>query len=331
MYLWFRLFNPNKFFFSIKHEVCAENSVFSSSSDQNNNSLNPWWVTGFCDGESSFSVLIRKSKNQKIGWSVEFCFQIDLHKKDLALLEEIKNYFGVGNIYVHRSQAIQYRVQSLKDIMIILNHFDTYTLITQKRVNYLLFKEIINLIINKDHLTMGGLKKILYLKAVLNEGLSDKLSEEFPDIVPALKPLIQSQEIRDPNWLAGFTSAEGCFFIKFQGSLSHKLKEKVNFSLIIAQHVKDEILMRSIINYLGCGSVQHPKGVDAVYFKVGNSSDINEKIIPFFNKYLIKGVKYLDYLDWCKGIELINNKNHLTKEGLEQLKEIKSRMNRGRD
>ena len=139
---------------------------------------------------------------------------------------------------------------------------------------------------------MGGFKKILSLKAILNEGLPEKLYEEFPDIVPAPKPLIQPQEIRDPNWLAGFTSAEGCFFIRFQGSLSHKLKEKVNFSLIITQHVKDEILMRSIINYLGCGSVQHLDGENAVYYRVGNSSDINEKIIPFFNKYLIKGVKY---------------------------------------
>ena len=56
--------------------------------------LNPWWVSGFVDGEASFSVLTRSDSRRKIGWSVEFCFQIDLHKKDQATLEQIKNYFA---------------------------------------------------------------------------------------------------------------------------------------------------------------------------------------------------------------------------------------------
>jgi len=125
----------------------------------NGSILNPWWVTGYCDGESSFSIIIRKSKTHKLGWSVEPCFQIDIHKKDIAILEQIKNYFGVGEIYNHRSQSVQYRVPSVKGIMSIINHFDKYPLITQKQSNYLLFKNVINLIVNKEHLTIEGLKK----------------------------------------------------------------------------------------------------------------------------------------------------------------------------
>ena len=89
--------------------------------------------------------------------------------------------------------------------------------------------------------------------------------------------------------------------------------------------------MEVIIKYLGTGRLVKDSRNPIVYLEVGNIKDLSQIIIPFFNKYLIKGVKYLDYLDWCKGVELINNKNHLTKEGLEQLREIKSRMNRGRD
>jgi hypothetical protein len=59
-------------------------------------------------------------------------------------------------------------------------------------------------------------------------------------------------------------------------------------------------------------------------------TDITDKIIPFFNKYPIKGVKLNDYLDWSKIHSLMVNNLHLTNEGLEIIKNIKSGMNKNR-
>ena len=42
-----------------------------------------------------------------------------------------------------------------------------------------------------------------------------------------------------------------------------------------------------------------------------------------FNKYPLLGVKYLDYLDWCKFANLMSEGKHLTNEGLKLIKEIK--------
>ena len=55
-----------------------------------------------------------------------------------------------------------------------------------------------------------------------------------------------------------------------------------------------------------------------------------EKIIPFFNKYPLYGAKRLEYEDFCKVASMMNSKTHLTESGLEQVREIKSNMNRGR-
>jgi len=44
----------------------------------------PWFITGFSDAESCFSINIRKNKEFKSGWRVEAHFYIGLHKKDLA-------------------------------------------------------------------------------------------------------------------------------------------------------------------------------------------------------------------------------------------------------
>ena len=54
-------------------------------------------------------------------------------------------------------------------------------------------------------------------------------------------------------------------------------------------------------------------------------SDINEKIIPFFQKYPLQGHKYIDYAKFCEVAELMKNKEHLTPEGLEKIIKIKKK------
>ena len=49
----------------------------------------------------------------------------------------------------------------------------------------------------------------------MNLGLSADLKSAFPDIVPVVRPLVETKTIDNPYWLAGFTSAEGCFFFQF--------------------------------------------------------------------------------------------------------------------
>jgi hypothetical protein len=61
-------------------------------------SLNPYYVTGFSDAESSFTVTIHKNSELRTGWGVKACFKISLHSKDLALLKLIHLFFGVGSI-----------------------------------------------------------------------------------------------------------------------------------------------------------------------------------------------------------------------------------------
>jgi hypothetical protein len=118
--------------------------------------LHPYHVTGFSDGESCFIISILKS-GTKTGFAVSAGFQISLHQKDRTLLEMIKAYFnGVGSITNHGKDSIKYRVTSLKDLMVIIDHFDKYSLITQKWADYTLFKQAFELINNKEHLTKNS-------------------------------------------------------------------------------------------------------------------------------------------------------------------------------
>jgi hypothetical protein len=66
-----------------------------------------------------------------------------------------------------------------------------YPLLTQKRADFQLFKLIVDLINNKEHLTLEGLEKIISIKASINIGLSDKLIECFPNITPIDRPTVE--------------------------------------------------------------------------------------------------------------------------------------------
>jgi len=123
-------------------------------------------------------------------------------------------------------------------------------------------------------------------------------------------------------------SAEGCFLVKIRSKPKMKIGYSVELAFVITQHSRDEQLMKSLIEYFGCGNIyKNPVTVD---FKTTKFKDLTEKIIPFFEKYPIQGVKFLDYLDFVKVIKLIENKAHLTEKGLDQIRKIKASMNRGR-
>ena len=245
-------------------------------------------------------------------------------------MERIQKFFGVGKIYVKDNDSISYLVTSVKDLQVIIEHFEKYPLHTQKGADFKLFQLAFNLVVNQEHLTLDGLRKIVAIKSSMNLGLSSKLEEYFPDVVPMDRPLVLNQTIKNPMWLAGFVSAEGSFLISiFKSKTLTGFAVRLRFNL--TQHSRDALLMKSLVDYLGCGRyVAGPSGYSHGEFIVSNLSDITKVIMPFFIKYSIQGVKFLDFQDWCKAAKLMENKAHLTPEGLDQMRLIKSGINRGR-
>jgi hypothetical protein len=112
-----------------------------------------------------------------------------------------------------------------------------------------------------------------------------------------------------------------------------KSKTKIGFNVTISiriyQHSLDKGLLKSSISYLGCGRVDSVTRGDC-WFVVSKFSDIETKIIPFFNKYSIEGLKALDYADFKSAAEIIKVKGHLTEKGLETIRGLKAGMNTGR-
>ena len=69
--------------------------------------LEPWFVTGFCDGEASFSVSIYIDKRVKgrVHWTVKPSFQISLNSRDIKLLLQLQEFFGCGSIVIKKNRS----------------------------------------------------------------------------------------------------------------------------------------------------------------------------------------------------------------------------------
>ena len=67
------------------------------------------------------------------------------------------------------------------------------------------------------------------------------------------------------------------------------------------------------------------ENTDHVTYLASKFSDIQEKFIPFFQKYPLQGYKLSDYEKFCKVGKLMKEKAHLTQEGVEEIINIKKR------
>jgi len=305
--------------------------------------LDPYYITGFSDGESSFIISILKNNNYKAGYVVVPIFSIHLHIKDYLLLEQIKNYFQVGTLQIKNNKignrSVIYTVRSLKDITNnIIPHFENYPLLTKKRADYLLFKEVVNLMNQGKHLKIEGLKEILAYKASMNNGLNEILKKEF-DITPVQRPEVNvystplSTEVAvcrgaiNKKWLIGFIEAEGTFICLVRKNVTHLIGFAVTLSFSLPQHSRDSGLMLKIQEFLGWGKIYERNSM--VNLTITRRSEINN-LINILKGELI-GAKKLDFEDFVKIQEIVNKDLHKTKEGLAQIIKIKKNMNMGRD
>jgi hypothetical protein len=153
------------------------------------------------------------------------------------------------------------------------------------------------LVKSKKHLTVEGLQKIINIRATLNKGLTPVLKEAFPNSIAVPRPCVENLSTLSlhPQWLAGFASGDGCFKVSIRESKRYKVESRVIIIFVLTQHIRDELLFRRIVNLLGCGQTYSYK----YHTEFISQSFINntEKILPFFRKYPILGVKSQDFED----------------------------------
>lgn len=122
-------------------------------------------------------------------------------------------------------------------------------------------------------------------------------------------------------WLAGFSDADASFQIKLV-KRNNKTEVRLNFQI----DQKKETLLLLIKEFLG-GNIGYRKSQDTYYYG-STSFGSAKKVINYFDRYFLLSSKHTNYLKWRKAYLVIQNKDHLNKNGLEKIMKLKRTMNR---
>jgi len=134
-----------------------------------------FWIVGFTDGEGCFSISFVNNPTTRFGKQIFPEFVVTQGEKSLAALKYIKEYFGCGGIFPntrydnHRKSLYRYCVRSIRDLHeTIVPFFEQFPLLTHKQNDFLIFKNIIKLMIDKKHLEEGYWNMIMQSAAKMN-------------------------------------------------------------------------------------------------------------------------------------------------------------------
>ena len=134
------------------------------------------------------------------------------------------------------------------------------------------------------------------------------------------------QERLDMKWLVGFTDGEGCFHVALNKLPKMTLGWQVLPEFRLVQHQRDESVLYKIRNYFGFGDIRKNHG-DRKEFRVRGLENLN-KLVQFFEKYPLQTSKRKNFEIFSKIIKMMNQKQHLNKEGLIIIANLASQMNR---
>lgn len=138
--------------------------------------LNPWYITGFTEGEGTFHIAFCKDTKMKVSLKIIPEFHINQSYLRMEILEEIKKYFGCGYIKANhqknlRDKTYVYVVRNRSELLKkIIPFFKRYQLQSDKRKSFELFDKVVQMINEGEHRNRLGAKRIIDLAYRMNIG-----------------------------------------------------------------------------------------------------------------------------------------------------------------
>ena len=143
----------------------------------------------------------------------------------------------------------------------------------------------------------------------------------------------QQERLKIESWILGFTDGEGCFSISLIKNKTSKSGWQVFPEFVITQGKKSLSALEIIKNYFQCGRIFVNKRYDNhqenIYrFCIRSISDLNNTIIPFFERNTLLTAKKEDFEYFKKVVKMMVRGIHLSKKGMNKIARIIEKMNR---
>jgi hypothetical protein len=132
----------------------------------------------------------------------------------------------------------------------------------------------------------------------------------------------------DTQWITGFVDGEGCFHVGINANAEMKAGVQVLPEFTVVQHRRDLQILNALKAHFGCGVVRTNHG-ERMAYRVRSQEHLLKIVIPFFMKHPLKTRKNVDFLKFRDILLMMERGEHLTPGGLEKIRQIAAKMNRG--
>ena len=139
--------------------------------------LDPNWVVGFVDGEGCFHVSLNRQPSMTAGYQVLPEFVIVQHERDVQLLHALKRFFRGGVVRRNHGDRFCLRIRKLDCLIECCGLFQRYPLRSKKAVDFAVFRKVIQAMVDRKHLSPGGLIDIVDLVVGMNTADRPRLLE----------------------------------------------------------------------------------------------------------------------------------------------------------
>ena len=134
-----------------------------------------------------------------------------------------------------------------------------------------------------------------------------------------------------PDYVAGFVDGEGCFSVSVHPHPTVRYGNRwlIAPSFQVSQHRDNVRILEELQSFFGCGRVA-TKGPSSVVmtFVVYRRSDLDQRIIPFFEHHALRTSKREDFVKFARIVRLLQAGRHRTDEGFREAVTTAFSMNR---
>jgi hypothetical protein len=139
------------------------------------------------------------------------------------------------------------------------------------------------------------------------------------------RPCIEAIPASLGSFLSGFALGEGSFMLVCRRRDHQSRSFRISAAFNVSQ--QDRIPLDLFREVLRCGTLRQA-GNGGWYWEVNRLSDLSSRIVPFFDRFPIVGVKAQDYRLWRSAVLLLSA-GRLSDQDYRQVLALRERMNRG--
>lgn len=266
----------------------SSETIRNMSSNYNfKNFIDPHWLTWFIGFSEGNGYIGAYNNNQRFA----------ITQKDGALLYDIQEKLNMGLVTFNKDGYYRYVVAKRSDILKLAHLFNGKLYISHR------------------------IKQQSLWISILNQQETEEANHIIFKDIPFMPTL-------NDAWLSGFTDAEGCFNVSL---INRKDIQKENTKRVEQIFILDQKNFHNNFIYFSSlfksGFISlRPYSTQQFRFTINSFKGV-ALIISYLSNFPLKTNKSLTYHLWVQIYKKIENKEHLTIEGLKKIKIIKKKIN----